>query len=205
MHTAFILAGGEASRWENYGGVAKHFVEIDGERLIDRTIRQARQLFDRVVVVSPQEHYVTGVDGEIVVPPDSRKSERQKILSSKEEWSGSRTTLLYADVYFTDRAIANIAASVRPLTFLLRFENPSFTGKSHREIFAIGFEKNMYGLVEQSMLNTEYQHGVTQRGGWMLLDRLKTAAWVIETEDETEDFDTPGDYEGWMKATGRRG
>jgi hypothetical protein len=205
MHTAFILAGGAATRWADYGGVAKHFVEIDGERLIDRTIRQARQLFDRVVVVSPHANYVVGVDGEIVVPHEHRKSERQKILSSKGEWSDSRTTLLYGDVYFTDTAIKNIAASVKPLTFLLRFDNPAFTGKTHREIFAIGFSREMYGFVEKAMVNTAYQHGIPQRGGWMLLDRLKTAAWVIETGDETEDFDSPEDYVGWMKATGRRG
>ena len=35
-----ILADGEGKRWGNYKGVPKHLLEIDGERLIDRMIRQ---------------------------------------------------------------------------------------------------------------------------------------------------------------------
>ena len=35
----YILANGEGKRWGNYKGVPKHLIEIDGETLIDRTVR----------------------------------------------------------------------------------------------------------------------------------------------------------------------
>ncbi|GAG87713.1 unnamed protein product, partial [marine sediment metagenome] len=36
---AIIIADGKGDRWNNYLGVAKHFIEIEGETIIERTIR----------------------------------------------------------------------------------------------------------------------------------------------------------------------
>jgi len=46
--TGVILAGGESSRM----GRNKAFIEIDGERIIDRTVAIFNQLFDNVVLVT---------------------------------------------------------------------------------------------------------------------------------------------------------
>jgi molybdenum cofactor guanylyltransferase len=45
--TGIILAGGRASRM---GGINKAFIEVGGERLIDRTLRVYRSLFEEIII-----------------------------------------------------------------------------------------------------------------------------------------------------------
>lgn len=205
IHAAVIVAGGLAKRWGNYGGVAKHFVEIDGEPIISRTIRQSSALFDRTVAVVPQFGYVSGVDREILAPEETRGREPWKILSSKEEWSSGRTTLLYGDVYFTDTAIKKISTTTAPLTFLMRRTKSERTGKPHGEIYAISFTKPLHERIVAAMEDFTPPPDIPTRAGWHLLHRLRDVATLIEIDDETEDFDNAEDYENWMRATGRRG
>ena len=55
MMTGIILAGGRASR---LGGINKAFIEVGGERLIDRTLRVYRALFGEIIIStnSPLEY-----------------------------------------------------------------------------------------------------------------------------------------------------
>jgi len=58
--TAFILAGGKSSRM----GENKAFLMLDGRRLIDHAIRQARSAADDIFIVGPKE--IFGAFGRIV-------------------------------------------------------------------------------------------------------------------------------------------
>lgn len=53
--TGIILAGGRANRM---GGINKAFIEVGGERLIDRTLRVYRSLFEEIIIStnSPLEY-----------------------------------------------------------------------------------------------------------------------------------------------------
>lgn len=205
MHTGVIVAGGLATRWGSRNKHFKHFVEIDGEAIISRTIRQATALFDRTVAVVPQYGYAAGVDHEIVAPEETRGREPWKILSSKDEWSSGRTTLLYGDVYFTDTAIKKISATPAPLAFLLRQAPSDRTGKPYGEIYAISFAGSMHQQIIAAMEDFTPAPEIPPRAGWHLLDRLRNVATLLEIDDETEDFDNAEDYERWMRVTGRRG
>ncbi|MBW2674523.1 MAG: NTP transferase domain-containing protein, partial [Deltaproteobacteria bacterium] len=46
--TGIILSGGKNARM----GENKAFIRVDGERIIDRTIRIFRELFDEIVLVT---------------------------------------------------------------------------------------------------------------------------------------------------------
>jgi molybdopterin-guanine dinucleotide biosynthesis protein A len=205
MHTAVIVAGGMGSRWGLHSGRRKHFVEIDGEPIILRTIRQSSALFDRTVAVVPEFNYVSGVDCEIIAPEETRALEPWKILSSKGEWSSDQTTLLYGDVYFTDSAIKKIAAAEAKLAFLMRWTKSDRTGKPYGEIYAISFAGSMHEQIIAAMEDFTPDPSIPARAGWHLLNRLRDVATMVEIDDETEDFDNAKDYERWMVATGRRG
>ena len=58
--TGIILSGGKNSRM---GGRNKAFIEFEGERLIDRSVRLFQSLFDEVILItnSPQEYLDLGV------------------------------------------------------------------------------------------------------------------------------------------------
>ena len=40
---AILLCGGEATRWNNYLNSPKHLINIEGERLLDRTTRLIKE------------------------------------------------------------------------------------------------------------------------------------------------------------------
>lgn len=61
--TGVILAGGRNSRM---GGENKAFIEVGGERIIDRTVALFRQFFDRIIVVTNHPSAYTDVDALIV-------------------------------------------------------------------------------------------------------------------------------------------
>ncbi|MBC8131818.1 MAG: molybdenum cofactor guanylyltransferase [Deltaproteobacteria bacterium] len=65
MVAAAIIAGGQGRR---LGGVAKPFLEIGGQRIIDRQLAVLRPLFDAIVIVAPdrQPFADSGIDVEVV-------------------------------------------------------------------------------------------------------------------------------------------
>ena len=199
MHQAILLAGGVGKRWELHR--PKHYLEIDGERLIQRTIRMAQPLFDDLVVAVPHAGYIHDAR-EFIVPDHLRRPEQQKILSSKEEWSSARTTLLYGDVYYTPAALQSFAESTQPLVFLLRHDESDATGKPHGEIYGIAFAESLQKKIMTAMDGFTHVDGIPDRAGWWLWHCLQSAATAIVVEDETEDFDSLEDYRRWCERRG---
>ena len=61
--TGIILAGGRANRM---GGINKAFIEVGGERLIDRTMRVYRALFSEIIISTNSPLEYLGFDARIV-------------------------------------------------------------------------------------------------------------------------------------------
>jgi molybdopterin-guanine dinucleotide biosynthesis protein A len=61
--TGIILAGGRANRM---GGINKAFIEVGGERLIDRTMRIYRALFGEIIISTNSPLEYLGFDARIV-------------------------------------------------------------------------------------------------------------------------------------------
>lgn len=82
--TGIILSGGKSSRM---GGQNKAFLNIDGERLIDRNVRIFKSLFDEVIIVtnSPLDY----IDQDVQLITD--------IVKGKGALGGIYTGLFYAD------------------------------------------------------------------------------------------------------------
>jgi molybdopterin-guanine dinucleotide biosynthesis protein A len=62
--TGIILAGGRANRM---GGINKAFIEVGGERLIDRTLRVYRSLFREIIISTNSPLEYLGFDARIVM------------------------------------------------------------------------------------------------------------------------------------------
>lgn len=199
MHRAIVLAAGVGKRWEL--PTPKHHLLVGGERLIQRTIRMALPLFDDLVVAVPSQHYVAGAR-EHIVPEPLQSPEQQKILSSKDEWSSDRTTLLYGDVYYTDTTLHALAGSMHPLVFLLRNAGSEITGKPHGEIYGLAFDCSMQKKIYDAMVGFHHVDGIPDRAGWWLWHALRNDRAEIVVEDETEDFDSREDYDRWHEKRG---
>ena len=214
MKRAIIIAAGEGTRWGKYLGVDKHFVPVNGEPIIHRTVRLLREhgMKDIYVVGHDDRYKITG--STLYIPthnPDYYDAD--KFLNSSELWqSDDDTIVLYGDVYFTNEAIRRIVNPPKEGWFLYgRPLESQFTGNTDGECFAQYIipgtleqhKRELYRLVEL------YNQGTLWRiGGWehyRLMIGLPDPTQhliggnFIWVDDFTDDFDIPQDYDNFIK------
>lgn len=101
-----ILCGDNNSNWE--GKTPKYLAKINGERLIDRTIRQLRKLHIEDIVVISKNYRFKGVKN-YYPKPNPYNFQADELISSINKWNKtSNTIVLYGDTYFTDKAIQTV-------------------------------------------------------------------------------------------------
>jgi hypothetical protein len=208
-----ILCAGEGSRWGNYTGVPKHRVVVEDEVLIERTVRQFLKYTDDIVVVANDgSDNIPGTTNYIAKKNES-PTIMDKFLSSQEQWSDTKTIIVYGDVYFTDEAVEMIVTNDGPICFYLRKTRSKITGKGWGEIFGISFD----GYLNKSMLENlnnvffkDFANNNSVPAGWMLLRHILNVKQThqiflpennhiyINIDDWTEDFDYPQDFDNWI-------
>ena len=207
-----ILCAGEGSRWNNYTGVPKHRVVVEGEVLIERTVRQFLKYTDDIVVVANDDSYIIPGTTCYIAKKNENNEGMDKFLSSQEQWSDTKTIIVYGDVYFTDEAVELIATNDRQWCFFLRKDASEITGKGWREIFGLSFNAsfNQELLKNLNDLRPIYKDLKPKfwAEGWTLLAHLLKANKIIEIfqhrhsyveiDDWTEDFDYPADLDTWQ-------
>ena len=96
------MCAGKGTRWNNYLGVPKHLIEINGETLIGRTTRLLKN---------------NGVNNYIITTNDVRykqygltrpQTHNDCEIDRFEEIEDKEICYLYGDVYYSDEAIKNI-------------------------------------------------------------------------------------------------
>lgn len=215
--TVIIIAAGEQTRWGGHLGVNKHEIMIDGERLLDRTVRLALENgAGRVCVVAKpgMDHYASPGAELVYADLDPSMGGADKFLSSRHLWSQTgRTIVLYGDVYFTDAAMRKIFTNhVRRWQLFCRFGPSTITGATAGECFAQSFYPEHLAEHEANLRRTAklWREGVIKRcGGWEharamagapdnRLRKHRPYSIYVEINDFTEDFDYPRDYDVWV-------
>lgn len=209
-----IAAAGKGSRWDNYLGIDKHFVEIDGEPIIKRTVRLLNKMgIDDICVVGPDDRYK--IEGsELYIPKLTPEYyDADKFLSSKDLWlEDGKTILLFGDVYFTERALDTIVNHSHQdwLAFGRPFESEITGGCG--EIFAHSFYPGHIREHEAALnlLVDYYNRDILQRiSGWehyrvmvgmsgAEVRRHIIADRFVIIDDWTDDFDIPERYEMYL-------
>ena len=208
MTRIIIPAAGKGTRWQNFRGTPKHLAIVEGERLIDRTYRQFRDFSNDIVIISKDTRYQIE-DAKVESPLEGDWLDFGKIYSSSHLWSDERTIIVFGDVYFTDKAVQTIMSNNDPYKFFIRKGPSKYTGKGHKEIFALAFDGSMNEKIKQHIheLVTAKQRGA---GAWRLylhmqgfkqkssyyVDYFKNGGY-IEINDWTDDFDYPDDMLRW--------
>jgi hypothetical protein len=209
-----ILCAGEGSRWNNNKNVTKHMVVIEGEVLVERTVRQFLKYTDDIVIVSDGGLPDIPGTSSYIAKKSKKHKDMDKFLSSHEQWSDDRTIIVYGDVYFTDEAVEIIATNHRKWCFFLRDKKSEITGKPWGEIFAFSFDGYFNKVMLQTLKNIIFRSVVQDTplpAGWTLLRYLlgvkKTRDIFvpehrfayININDWTEDFDYPHDLNTWLE------
>jgi molybdopterin-guanine dinucleotide biosynthesis protein A len=214
MAARFLIAAGRPSdhRWKWYRGVAKQLVDVGGERLIERTIRQFSP-FGEVVVVHGDAGPLPVDIRQVKAENDPKLGDINGICNARRYWSQSeRTTVVLGDVWFTDAAVAKIVAPRTDWCLYGRPNHSAITGKKSDEQFAVGFQPSEQAAVlaaaEQGGRLTRARrirwtrfpqwfhlmHGLTDP---KRVDRAPDVSLghfeVID--DQTDDIDKPEDYD----------
>ena len=197
-----ILAAGDGLRWGNYQGVAKHFINIDGEKILHRTCRQFLSYTDDVYVVGKSDEYVYPGTKLLVPPHDISWGDFAKYWSSRELWSLERTVLAFGDVYYTDQAIEKIMTTPGEIMWFLRHNHSTVTG-GRPEIFTLAFDSSTHAVLDQH-LERLIKGKVPPPGGWRLYKSLVRPHYQnnkmhVVIDDETTDFDFPYDLDNFER------
>jgi len=208
---AYILCNGKSTRFE---GIKKHLIEIEGESLLDRTIRllKANKITDITIVGDDKRKgcktYV-----------NSQRLKSKAFIEVAEKAQGPFVILL-GDCYYTDDIIKD--AATRKCDKWLHYENPinnTHTGKPYGEGY-IHLVNDCDWWIEKL---TEYHDKIDKgeidpRKGndWMIQrflygwDDLYTHQNIVTEydvlwDDETDDFDNEDDLKRFCSWTGLKG
>lgn len=216
---AIIIAAGEGTRWGNHLGVPKHFIEVDGEPILARTVRLLNEhgVTDVNVVGPDDERY--RIDGATLYVPELQQDCNQncgadKFLSSKDLWlNEGRTIVLYGDCYFTDQAVNTITGYAhRDWLLFARPHGSHITGCPWGECFAQSFFDGQIGEHLRTLERAVHLHHnqkIWHPSGWqhyrammgLPVDWWDRQCWgdrLVLIDDFTEDFDSPDDYDTFM-------
>lgn len=204
----FILANGKATRWNNYMGVDKQLIVIDGEPILNRTIRLLKENGQNDIYIIGK-YKVKGAKNYI----PKFESEIGKYDITKDLWSDiDGFVLLYGDCYYSEAIIKDICK--RPVKKHLHWtcnrEN-KITGKPYPEGYAHKIGNIEWWAGCCSFYHTGIENGTIRHEiDWCFLrfllgidlyvhqpELMKEQS--VDWEDETDDFDYPIDYDRWME------
>jgi len=202
-----IICAGEATRWENYLGVPKHLIKIGGETIIERIVKlihkYKQDVVDVVIVAKDNKDKRYQVNGARTVNAFLRPEnlDADKFLSSSFLWSeGSRTLVIYGDVWFSEEAMEQIMAYQGKDWVLFANKKECFVQsfypkdlEQHRKALEYVRDQHVAGKIKRC---GGWEHYRAMNG--TPLDKHIYDDKIILIEDLTDDFDFPWEYDEWI-------
>lgn len=227
MNRIMVTCAGSQKKWNNHLGVPSHLVkDRNGERILERTLRQLRErgyTADQILVFHPPVagYYYEGA-AHVVMPPGTHETE----YHTTQDWwlaGADRNVLLLGDTWFTDEALDTILSfDGEGIMFFGRYGPSSLTGSPWGELFSYSWLGSNNDTLTRSMreLSAMRKQGKVWRFcGWELLyflqnqkvqrnrrfDHRVDPRFFTEIDDATDDVDFPVDaHKNPMFGTGKR-
>ena len=189
-----IMASGAGKRWNNYLGIPKHLIEINGETLLARTTRLLKEN-------NIEDYLITGEDerykqyGTVI----SQTDHDCEIDRFEESCVDGPVCYLYGDVYYTEDAMKTIVST--------KTNNIQFFG-GEWEIYAIKIKNTKLFFKHKHRVKDLYLNKTIDRCiGWEVYRSLYNISFSEHKitknytliADETDDIDYPSDYENFKK------
>lgn len=187
-----IMADGKGTRWNNYKDIPKHFIEVNGETLLARTVRLLKENDPKCQVI------ITSHDPRYEVPGATRYEPKNNVLEIDrftEELIEDDICFLYGDTYYSESAVAAIVGN-QP-------EDILFFG-NERSIVAVKVkDAELFSKHVSNVRNLFLQGKIKKCIGWQVyqsflglsFEEKKIAGKYIYIEDGTQDFNSPEDFE----------
>lgn len=179
-----VMAQGDATRFPG-----KHFSAINGEPLLQRTLRLCRTLTtSEVVVVGWNTTPFVDLKTNLHTLPTPGHGLLDGIWGTRDLWN-DYTTLLLGDVVFS-RAALQQCLEPEKFAFFGRTGPSAYTSSPWGEIFALSMGLEAQKLVAKTISDADIRQ---KREGrlWGLWDLLGSQAKWFSIDDWTDDVDTP--------------
>lgn len=196
-----IMAGGKQKRYAPE--TPKQFIKIDGERIIERSIKAFKDFGDLYVITdNPEFDYLEDL-GCKIARTSEKTHELSKFMSSYDIWKDADEVLfIYGDCYISDKDIEIIKTNRENEDF-------AFFG-IHSEMCALwmehkNFDKFVTGVNYIKALEDRAEGGLC--GSWTIY-RLMLGKDIMEHKhytnfvrfyDESTDFDAEWELYEWLK------
>lgn len=187
-----IMADGKGSRWNNYQNIPKHLIKINGEVLLERTVKQLNKEDKKAQVI------ITSHDPRYEFEGSTRYEPLNNILEIDRftlELIEDNICFLYGDTYYSDEAIHNIITTkVEDILFFgneksivaIKIKDSKIFKKHLKIVKKLFLEKKIKNCkgwqVYQSFQNLEF-------------DKKVIADKFILVDNKTTDYNTPLEYE----------
>lgn len=187
-----IMADGKGTRWKDYQGIPKHFVEIDGKKIITRTIDLLVK-FDpkcRITVTSHDSRYE--FENAVRYEP---KDNHLEIDRFTEELIDDEVCFLYGDTYYTEECLMRIVnEDLGDITFF---------GNRH---IIVGIKVKRSDVFRKHIHRIKFMYlngNIQQCKGWQVYqsylgievgNEKKIGKFFINIDEDTFDINTPEDY-----------
>ncbi len=187
-----IMADGKGARWNNYNNIPKHFIEVNGETILGRTVRLLNT-FDNeadVIITSHDPRYE--VEGARRYEPLNNVLEIDRFT---EELIDDNMCFLYGDTYYSEESIRLIIET--------KTEEMLFFGNG-RSIVAIKINDSSVFKYHVNHVRELFIKGeIDQCIGWQVyqsylglpFNEKKITDKYINIVDGTKDFNSPKDLE----------
>ena len=220
----FILAGGSGTRWNHYKGVDKCLLTIDGETLIDRTVRllEENNIKGEDVVVCGNEEIrdTLFLDEQIHVGADAeftflKAGSKREAFQEIAEIAKQPFVALLGDTYYTEAIIKDIVE--RPVRKWAHWFNPNpnkYTGKPWSEGYCHKVMDWEWWIIQMKDFNARVKAGEIDDGrdyainGFlegrpMNMVYFHDFSYISDVDiywnDQTDDFDFPVDYDRFIE------
>lgn len=211
MTKYIIIAAGEATRWNNYMGITKHFAVLNGEPILIRAVRLLKEngVKAQDIELVSLDYNVEGVTNHHITPNYKENADADKFLSSAHLWNREgRTVIVYGDVYFSDYAMQRIT-NYEGKDWTMFCRPGTINNATAGECFAASFYPDEIdrGIAQLKELTRLYRAKQFSRiGGWewsrLMSDVSRDKIWEHQLDlnvydvidDETDDLDFPRDY-----------
>jgi len=191
-----IMADGQGHRWNGYLGIEKHDIRIDGETLLERTVRLVKTADGSAEVIITSHDESVCVAGAVRYEPQNNIYEVDRFTA---ELIGDEVCFLYGDVLYSENAIAEVIAR--------RGEQPVLFFGSEESICAVLVRDGKLFAECVNSVRESYLRGETAEcKGWqvyhcyaaMPLEGRAIGRAYVRIGDFTRDFNTPEDYEDFL-------
>jgi hypothetical protein len=189
------MANGQGTRWREHNGVIKHLIEVDGETLLQRTARLVNQFDPTAEIIVSSSDERCSLAGFTRHTPLRNQLEIDRFT---DELITDDICFLYGDTFYTPFSMQSIVSmQADPIVFV----------GTRKSIIAVksknaGDLRSHINAVREAYLVGE----LSDCKGWQLFhlytgapigEPLKSERFML-IEDETQDFNTPAEYNDFM-------